>query len=90
MDEATIKIEARLAAIEHMLVNSFAILYRATGTSPDVIKIIHENARSTLSQTTFPGLDPAQSDLAAGEIQDAVDGLIQMIEETVGVAKTGK
>jgi hypothetical protein len=90
MDETQIKSEARLVAIEYMIVNIYAILHRASGAPPESILAIHQKARETLSRESMPGLDPAQSDMIAAEIQAAVEAMLSDVEEMLGLKKTPK
>ena len=85
MDEATVKAEARLVAIEYLLMNLYKIVYGMTQSSPASIRAAHRRAREMMQKETFPGIDAAQSDLLASEIQTAVEQLTDGIEEMMGL-----
>jgi hypothetical protein len=83
--EQDLKLEMRLAAIE-FLVNDLWVKYYLLIRAPyDRIMFAHDNAIEQLKRQTFPGLDPASSDLAASELEHAVRTLLsgqkEMLEE---------
>jgi len=78
-DEKTMKQEARLVAIEHLLMHQFALT--TLQLSDDQFAQMAENWRSQLDQESFPGADAAASDLLASEIRDAVLALLQGVRE---------
>jgi len=90
MDESQLKLEARLIALEYMIANAYVLLHRVFRSPPESILRTHETARQMLREQTFPGLDAAQSDLIAGEVQAAVEGMLSAIEEMVGLHKNPK
>jgi hypothetical protein len=81
MDEAAIKLETRLFAIEHLLANVFKIAYRLSGASEAEIQATHAKLRASLKTESIPGLDAASSDLWAAEIEEAVDALLTLIND---------
>jgi hypothetical protein len=81
MNEAEIKHEIRLLAIEQMLGNLYVTIYRAFRVSDAEMKEAHEGLLETMRTDTIPSADPALSDLAAAELHDAVERLISMIEQ---------
>jgi hypothetical protein len=87
MTEQELKAEARLMAIEYMVTNAYVLLHRVFRSTPEMIRQTHEQARTMLQQMTIPGVDPAQSDLASAEIQAAVEKLIFVTEEMMGMVR---
>jgi hypothetical protein len=87
MDERTLKLEARLYAIEYILSNAFAQIYRGFGVPPDAILKSHADCLQQLEKETFQ-TDPAISDMLAAEIHDAVEQLLQTQQEVLGLRKT--
>ena len=82
MTEKEIKLEARLIALEYLVCNLSAMIYRAS--SPDPVALHKERAnklRSHLASLTIPGLDPVLSDLASAELGEAMEGLLRTISE---------
>lgn len=90
MDERAIKLETRLLAIEHMIGQLYKMFYKNVGATPRVIKNELERFEKELQSETFSGLDPAQSDLAAAEMQHAFEHLLDVIRDSVGVAIKSK
>jgi hypothetical protein len=76
MDEAAIKAEARLLAIEHLLEHLYHFTYKLARLSDQDVEAVHRQALQVLEKDTIPGLDPALSDLWAAEIRDAVSLLL--------------
>jgi hypothetical protein len=85
VDDQTIKLEARLAAIEYLLCDLWAKHYRLIGVSNDQIKRAHLRAVEALRSETFPGEGAALSDLAAGELEDAVSRLLAIQREMLKI-----
>jgi hypothetical protein len=75
MDEAAIKLEMRLAAIEHLLTDVYVQLLVLTRQSTEVLEQAIDRYAEEAGRQKFPGLDPAQSDLASAEFEDAVRNL---------------
>jgi hypothetical protein len=88
MNEAEIKLEVRLGAIEHMLGNLYVNFYKAFRLPEAQIEKAHEKLLESTRTETLNGSDPALSDLGAGEYHEAVERLVKMIEELRGAAKT--
>jgi hypothetical protein len=86
MDEKAIKLETRLSAIEYMIGQLYKVIYGLLGATPEMIEASQADLRRTLQYQTF-GTDPAKSDLAAAEMQEAVDRLLDLIAEMSGVVK---
>jgi hypothetical protein len=87
MSEYHFKEEARLIAIEYLLMNLYKFLYRTLNHSPEKILAGHQMAREMLRQQTFPGFDAAESDLLSAEVQASVETLLGGIEEMLGLVK---
>jgi hypothetical protein len=83
MDEKAIKLEARLGAIEYMLAELFKMVYLISGATPEMVESSHEKLREHLRTMAMPTTDPAISDLAAAEIQEAHEHLLKMIAAAV-------
>lgn len=81
MDETTIKLEARLAAIEHMIAHLSRAVTMLAGATPEMAAAARLRYVRSLETETFPELDPVESDLLAAEIRDAFDKLLQMMDE---------
>ena len=81
MDEKAIKLEARLGAIEYMVGQLFGMVYSAVGATPEMIEKSHEKLRQHLQTMAMPSNDPTISDLVAGEMQEAHERLLRIIEE---------
>ena len=87
MDEKALEAEARLAAVEYMVMNLYVLLHRLHGDPPELVRKTHEQLREMLRTTTFPGSDPAESDLIAQEVQAAVERLTDGITAMLGMGK---
>ena len=81
MDEKAIKLEARLGAIEYMVGQLFRMFYLSVGATPEMVEKSHEKFREHLRTMPMPPSDPAISDLAAAEIQEAHERLLGIIAE---------
>ncbi len=81
MDEMDFRLEARLHALEYLLCSHYAQHLRA---QPDLIatqKQRHKEVLDRFDQFTVPGVDAVQSDVAAAELRDAVERLLDMMLE---------
>lgn len=87
MDEKAIKLETRLAAIEYLVANLYAIMFQASRATPEVVSQTIEQFRESLKYVTFPGHDPVKSDLASAEFEAAVRSLLALIEQTTALAR---
>lgn len=87
MDEKGIRLEARLGAIEYMIAHLHKVLHGAIGATPEMTEDAIQQFEKSLENETFPALDPASSDLVAGEIQDAFRHLLGVIREVGGLAR---
>lgn len=90
MNEAQIKLEARLIAIEYVIGKLAQLVYVKAGLSAEHVAILHGTIREGLKNETIPGVDAAQSDLFSAEIEDAVGRLLNEIEEIAGLANRRK
>ena len=83
MDEAGIRSEARLLALEYLVCNLYAHSFKQ---APDPTALAEERAntlREYLREFTVPGIDPSLSDMASAELMDAVEKLLQTIAEMI-------
>ncbi|HZP70715.1 MAG TPA: hypothetical protein VFB29_12295 [Pseudolabrys sp.] len=83
MDHKTLKLEARLGAIEYMIAELFKKTYAMNGTPLKQVRKDHEQFRKHLRRMSLPIPDPAMSDLTAGELMDAFENLMEKIEIAV-------
>ena len=73
-----LRLETRLAAIEYLLCDLWAKHYLRIGASYEQVVEAHGRAIDRLKTQTFPGIDPALSDLASSELEEAVCALLLM------------
>jgi hypothetical protein len=78
MDE--LKDWMRIYAVEVLAVNHFAVscLTAAPNDPLALVKRLRDQMIAGARKHAFPGLDPAMSDLASAELEDAVDRLMDM------------
>jgi hypothetical protein len=81
VDEYSIKEEARIYAIEYMVMLLSAKIHLIHGHSLAKVREIHLGQRQMLNRETFQLDDPAESDHFAAEVQTAVEKLLFGIEE---------
>lgn len=74
--EHAIRLEMRLGAIEFMLGSVFVALVEASGQSVRQVEEMLKRLVADARRQTFPGLDPAMSDLASAEWGEAVERLV--------------
>lgn len=88
MTEAKIKAEMRLWALECIVCQLYAILYKTLppGFSELTFKAVIDGAR----KNTFPGVDPALSDLYSAELEVALTRLVMMQREYMAAADKPK
>ena len=82
IDEKAIKSEARLLAIEYFIGESFRMNYVMMGASAEDTRKSHDHMREHLQTMKMPRGDPAISDLAASELQEAFGRLLDRISES--------
>ena len=83
IDQEAAKLAARLGAIEYFVAEAFRLIYVLTGLPQDKIDRSHEHFRQYLQTMQVPSDDPAISDLAAAELQESHERLLDMIVHAV-------
>lgn len=83
MDKKTIRLQARLGAIEYMIAELFKKVYEMNDVPLRDVRKDHEFLRKYLQKMTLQIPDPALSDLTAGEMMDAFERLMEKIEMAV-------
>jgi hypothetical protein len=73
--------EARLYAIEYVLLDIAVMFYRSRGLTREQLSARHKAALEKGAAHTVPELDAAMSDVAADDTRAAVARLLAMIEE---------
>lgn len=86
LDKDRIKLNAQLLAIEYVLANMIANHYRPYPNAREQLDIQRQNVRANFAQRTISGIDPALSDMAIGEVADALDDIFSLAKS---VLKTG-
>ena len=76
LSKEEVELEARLIAIEHVLQLTLAQTYIALKAGPDFVNALHKGFLLRLKHETFEGADAAMSDLFAGEIEAAVEDIL--------------
>lgn len=89
IDQRGLELEARLAVLEMMLTTFVRALYGFARYTPDQVAATHERFRKAAEKWTFPGTDPALSDLAAAAFQDELERLLAMVAERPGNPAAG-
>jgi hypothetical protein len=79
MEEATIKLHARILAIEYFLGEAFRMIYGLARFSQEEIDASHRELRDVLRTLRVPSDDPVISDLIAAELEEAHTRLLAMI-----------
>jgi hypothetical protein len=90
MNEDAVKLEARISAIEYLLCQYWVNILKFTGITQAKLDASHADLIGRLGRQTFPGLDAAQSDLAASEFEAAVRAILAMQREMLGFPKLPK
>ena len=79
------QLQARLCAIEFAICELAAMCYQMGGWTNAQVKERHDHwAALALSSFQLEGLDPAETALASGEVEDALVGLSGMIRSHLG------
>ena len=88
MNEDAIKAEVRLYVLEVFVANLFALTcaQHAPSNPSGAFQEVQNQMLTGARGLTFPGIDPAASDLLSAEIEDAVSRLGAMVSEQIGVA----
>lgn len=84
LTEKEIRQEARLVALENMVMTLLAVI---AGT-PDRMAAISSGMLERMRRETFPGIDPALSDMIAAEIEAAHEALLTGAAEKVAARNT--
>jgi len=82
MDEATIRLEARLGAIENVLAGLCAKVHLMMGRSAEDFARDAQALRQTLQRFAVPGVEPTLSDLVSAELEAAHTKLLQKIADS--------
>jgi hypothetical protein len=80
-EEYAIELNARLSAIEFAICEIFSVVYLKVPARQ--IHARHDHWLELARQQGVPGLDPAQSDLLSGELENALHDLSRLIETHV-------
>jgi hypothetical protein len=90
MDTEKIKTEIRFAAIEYLIANLYAKLFKLAGAPKDLVVAANAEALRNVDAKTFPGLSPVWSDVVAQELADNLGRVMKMIEEMMGTGTSGR
>lgn len=80
MSEEEIKLTAQLMAIEHLLTTLYAEMHIRKGRGLHDAKAVHKHMLAQARIETFPNVEPAMSDHAAGEYETELARLLHAIE----------
>jgi hypothetical protein len=83
LDEAGVKREMRLWALEVLVTNVFAMLCALDPDPEELAAKIRQQMLEGARQRGFPGYDPAQSDLLSAEFEAALSRLLAMAYEQI-------
>ena len=78
--EQTLKLEARLSAIEHVLSKLLGTVLIASGKTQQDVDTMISGTVSSIQKTGFRGLDPAISDAMGAELEEAVTDLYNLVK----------
>jgi hypothetical protein len=87
MDQDRLRTEMRLAAIEFVLCQTFAMVCADLEKTPAEINKIHKSWLARLKKTTPDAMSPMFSDLAESELDYAVRCMISMQREMLSLPK---
>jgi hypothetical protein len=85
LEEKEVKLQARLAAVEFLIIDILSVLYRNIPASK--IHQRHDQLIAFLKQRGVPGVDPAVSDLLSGEVENALRELLDDLEAYIGAPR---
>lgn len=87
MTQDELKNWMRIYAVEILTVNHFAVscLANAPSDPQGLAARVGRQMIDGVRTLGFPGLDPAMSDLASAELEDAVDRLMEMVSAQITV-----
>ena len=80
-EEEALKLSARLSAIEYALCELFSVVYQ--NLPAHMVHARHDHWVELAREQAVSGLDPVQSDLLAGELENALHDLSRLIESHV-------
>jgi hypothetical protein len=89
MTEDEIKAEMRLIALEHFVVNLFAlsVLQENPEHPLEFFEMVQKQMIAGAHRQTFPAVDPSMSDLLSAELEAAIDRLAKSVADQIKVAK---
>jgi len=87
--EKIIKDEMRLSAIEFLLCKLTATIVVASSKTERELDLWRTEMKVTLQKQTFSALDPTLSDVAAQELEEAVDALLGLLKKHMASLKGG-
>lgn len=88
--EKMVETEMRFSALEYVVNDLIVKFYQIAKADKKKIDEFHKQLISKAEKRTFPGLDPAMSDLAAAAFQDALRDLLNGQREMMGIPKLPK
>lgn len=81
MNTDLVRQEARLLAIENMVMHVYNSLLMMHNVSEDDIEKIKRHSLELAEQNTFDNVDPVMSDHASAELRDALANLLNEAKE---------
>lgn len=84
IDRRALELECRVFVLEHMLQRLFAFSVSHARDPAAFVEDLARGYRDTLRLQTFDVDDPALSDLAAGEVEEAFDRFLAGLRKEVG------
>lgn len=88
MTETELELEARLAAIEHVLGHMLARLHLLLGTPEEQLNALEKQMEGAPVATTFPTVDPTQADKFAKQVQEDVKRLNAAARDIVAMRRS--
>jgi len=79
MNEAEVKFEMRLWALELLVSNAFAMLCALDPQPDDLFAKIRQQMMEGARKRGFPGFDPGESDILSSELEAALGRLMEMV-----------
>lgn len=79
----TIQIQTRLLAIESVLARTIATLLVTSGKTTADVETFVESSEPNFEAMTFPGYDPAMSDLIADEFREHIKSIYGLVKDQV-------
>jgi hypothetical protein len=90
MDEAAIKAEMRLCVLEKLVCDLLVMNLSLTPYPKEFLEKMRAEMIEGSRRRTFPGFDPAQSDLLSAELEGAVDRLLGMASEQMQIGLSSR